>query len=115
MTLSQRYLTKKAMFVGAPDSSLLGIDRAYFFWFAKSNSSPPLHLSDLGKPSGPSKVPEFNVYGQNLVAHGQCSDSIDLAESPSANCDGCERYVSFDLSLDGRVKRELAPKKSLRW
>jgi hypothetical protein len=42
MTLSHRYRTRKATFDGAPASSLLGTDSEYFFWFAKSSSSPPL-------------------------------------------------------------------------
>jgi hypothetical protein len=42
MTLSHRYLTRKATFDGTPDSSLLGIERLYFFWLSNSNSSPPL-------------------------------------------------------------------------
>lgn len=44
MTLSHRYLTRKATFAGAPDSSLLEIESEYFFWFAKSSSSPPLQI-----------------------------------------------------------------------
>lgn len=46
MTFSQRYLTRKATFDGAPASSLLGIERANLFWLAKSSSSPPLRILD---------------------------------------------------------------------
>lgn len=42
ITLLQRYRTRKATFDAAPDSSLLGIERLYFFRLSNSNSSPPL-------------------------------------------------------------------------
>lgn len=51
MTLSQRYLTRKATFDGALDSSLLGIDKVYFFWLSKSNSSPPLRGVSIAEGS----------------------------------------------------------------
>ena len=47
ITLSQRYLTRKATFAGAPESSVLGTERLYFFLLSKSSSNPPLRLSDL--------------------------------------------------------------------
>jgi hypothetical protein len=63
ITLSQRYFTRKATFEGAPDSSLLGIEREYFFWFAKSNSNPPLKAVRHGHADNPSDdIPELDVY-----------------------------------------------------
>lgn len=45
MILSQRCLTRKATFAGAPDSSSEGTEIEYFFWLLNSISSPPLDLS----------------------------------------------------------------------
>lgn len=104
MTLSQRYFTRKATLDGAPESSLLGIAREYFFWLAKSSSSPPLekvrHIHTI----------RCDKKYLNSTLIGSTSSLIVIVPVILLYVGhwyraGCERCLDFSLSSIRRAKR----------
>lgn len=101
MTLSQRCLTRNATFDGAPDSSLLGIESVYFFWFAKRSSNPPLRLLACESLVGNLAVPELNLDRQRTLTH--LGSNVNCAFK---SCGGLERGLQL---TEGTMQSALDP------